>query len=98
VDEDEIRDAIDRNTAALERNKAAFDRNEVVFRSLQGFMNDMVFRIEGFFRAQTRVLGELVEEIRDQRAEIRDQREESRAQTQALLRLLDRLGGEGSTA
>jgi len=69
---------------------------------LRQFIRDMNLRAERVTRGIVKELrqlgrrhdelgGALLEEMRDQRQEMRDLREDSRAQTQALLRMLDRL-------
>jgi septal ring factor EnvC (AmiA/AmiB activator) len=59
------------------------------------FIREMTLRIERAMREFGRGMDEFGREMRAMRADINDLREESRAQTQALLRLLDRLDGNG---
>jgi hypothetical protein len=73
------------------------------------FIREMTLRIERVMREFSREMRTMHEEngrrfdrvdaqLRDQREEFRDLREESRAQTQALLRVIDRLDNGGGAA
>jgi hypothetical protein len=66
------------------------------------FVREMMLRFERGMREFGRVMDAQMQafsiEMRGMRADINDLREESRAQTQALLRMLDRLEGGGGAA
>lgn len=78
-------EAFERNSEAFERNSEALDRHAATVADLRGFIRETSVRNERVWRS---VL-----------AELDDIREETRAQTQALLRVLDRMqNGEGGAA
>ena len=60
------------------------------------FIREMTLRVERAMREFGRAMEDFSREVRHMREDIGDLREESRAQTQALLRILDRLGGGGT--
>ncbi len=62
------------------------------------FTRDMIVRMERLGREEALELRRLGEEQRAFRDEQKDLRAESRAQTQALLRMIDRLGPGGAAA
>ena len=77
--------AFERNSEAFERNSEALDRHAATVADLRRFIRETSVRNERVWRS---VL-----------AELDDIREETRAQTQALLRILDRMqNGEGGSA
>lgn len=78
---------IERNTKAFERNVQASERNAQAFeRNAQAFE-----RNTKAFERHSRAGGHTVAALKSIRDEIADGRDERRAQTQALLRMLDRL-------
>ena len=60
------------------------------------FIREMTLRVERAMREFGRAMEDFSREMRHMRGDIGDLREESRAQTQALLRILDRLDGGGA--
>ncbi len=97
-----------RSDAMMDRLDERLDRDAEEHADLRSFIREMIVRMESsgqevanVLRAQTSALqrfgAEFSTEMRAARAqaheEMRDLREESRAQTNALLRLLDRLNG-----
>jgi len=83
---DEILRSID---AHMERGNEITDRNERFLDAVVRHLDEQTRRLD----RQTEVMTARFDETT---AEFRDTRDERRAQTQALLRLLDRLSGGGS--
>jgi hypothetical protein len=69
------------NREALERNSEAFERHEKAFHDLRAFMHELSVRNE---RVTDRIVAELI-----------DLRKETQAQTQAILRMVDRFDTGG---
>jgi len=80
---------LERNTDAFERNREAFERNRDRDDEFRRYLNALLERHAGI----TQHLIEAIDSSSAQlQAEIADQRSQIQANTQALLRVLDRFG------
>jgi hypothetical protein len=77
-------DAFDRNTDAFDRNGAAFDRNGAAFVSLETKLVSHERFLELMLARHERSNRQLVGEVKELRAD-------SRAQTEAIMKVVDRL-------
>ena len=104
----------ERHAAQAERHAAQAERHAAMFEDTREFIREQTVRVDRAFRelsleirglaAEVRASGEFTRRaIVEAITEIRERREESHAQTQALLRLIDRMdrfdpGGSSAAA
>lgn len=97
------RTAFERNTQAFERVMATLDRHEQMFEENKLFIREMNRRnervVQDLINGNRKFMSELSEELRGKSDTIlvalKEVREDSKAQTQALLRVIDRLPPPG---
>ena len=83
--------ALTRDEVRLSREQR--ERSDAMHADLRDFIRQMIARMERSGRDTSEALRAQTAELRRFGAEMSDIREESRAQTNAILRLLDRFGG-----